>query len=256
MTIKEMGPSSSWRRPFFSFLVDHRDIVIVRTEQVIKRVGEDRLYRQAGLSAHNKDVAAVSLGQRPSSRQVQNIATRKAGLMQGLECSSSSFAPAFQPTISSNRSFSTADKVRKDRPSRSTRVKRAMIWRTYIAIAFSILMFADSVKLAVADKHSLMSTILTEADDGSTVDIAIGASVNVFLKVPPQEIYRTSCLWSKVTTSGGDVLQEVQKAILLPTGVTAASFRAHQPGVVQLRSSRYDCLNGVITGWHVNVRVT
>jgi hypothetical protein len=110
--------------------------------------------------------------------------------------------------------------------------------------------------LPASDAHSSMNINITEAKNGSITNIVVGTNLNVFLKVPSQEIFRDSCLWSKVTASGDAALQEVRKYVLLPTGVTAAFFRAIQPGVVQLRSSRYDCSNGLMIEWRVDVRVT
>ncbi len=133
-----------------------------------------------------------------------------------------------------------------------------MIWCAYATTGFFTTVFIGLflVNSAVADHDSRMDTNLVEANGGSTVEVSVGARLNVFLKVPPQEIYKISCLWSKINSSGDSVLQEVQKAVILPTGVTSASFRALQPGLVQLRSSRYDCSNRVMTEWYVNVRVT
>ena len=108
----------------------------------------------------------------------------------------------------------------------------------------------------VSDVHSPMNINITEAKNGSITNIVVGTNLNVFLKVPSQEIFRGSCLWSKVTALGETALQEVRKYVLLPTGVTAAFFRAVQPGVVQLRSYRYDCSNGLMIEWRVDVRVT
>jgi hypothetical protein len=129
---------------------------------------------------------------------------------------------------------------------------------TYITIALFVLMFggffpANSV---MADDHLAMTANITEENDGSIIDVAVGASLNILLKVPPQEIYKASCLWSKVTTSSDVVLQVVQKAILLPTGITAASFRALRAGIVQLNSSRHNCSTGIMIDWYVTIRVT
>jgi hypothetical protein len=135
---------------------------------------------------------------------------------------------------------------------------KSMNWHTCAIFAFLILLASGffSVDAAVPEPHPLMNTNLTENDDGSTIDILTSANINVFLQVPPEEIYRQSCLWSKIIIAGDDVLQEVRKAILLPTGVTAASFRAIRPGLVQLSSFRYDCFRGLIIDWRVNIRVT
>jgi hypothetical protein len=108
----------------------------------------------------------------------------------------------------------------------------------------------------VSNAQLQMNTNLTEANDGSTVDVAVGMNLNVSLNAPSQEVFKASCLWSKITSSGDAALQELQKYVFLPTGVTAAYFRAVHPGVVQLRSNRYDCATGVMIEWRVDVRVT
>ncbi len=133
-----------------------------------------------------------------------------------------------------------------------------MFRRICAGTALFILTFlgAFSVTLAVAEQSVPMIADLTGANDGSTIEIAVGASVNVILKVPEPEIYKAQCLWSNVIVSGDPVLEEEKKAVLLPTGVTAASFKALRPGAAQLRSSRFDCSKGLTIEWRVNVRVT
>jgi hypothetical protein len=97
--------------------------------------------------------------------------------------------------------------------------------------------------------------ILTRADDNSIIDILTCTNINIFLKVPSSEIYKKACLWSKIIAIGDPALREIKRMVLLPTGVTGGFFRAIRPGLVQLRSSRYDCSSGINVIWHVNIWV-
>lgn len=133
-----------------------------------------------------------------------------------------------------------------------------MNWRINIAAWLLILLGSVIIPVdyEVASAQIQVNTNLTETNDGSTVDVAVGTNLNVLLSVPSQEVFKASCLWSKITNSGDAALQDVQKYVFLPTGVTAAFFRAVHPGLVQLRSNRYDCAKGMIIEWRVDVRVT
>ena len=121
-----------------------------------------------------------------------------------------------------------------------------------------LMVFTSGMPVAnsgVANQSSPINISLGEANDGSTIDVVVGTNLNVFLKVPPQEIYKGSCLWSNITMSGDASLKEIQRKVLLPTGVTAAFFHATRQGLVQLRSDRYDCSRRSIIEWGVSVRV-
>jgi hypothetical protein len=139
-----------------------------------------------------------------------------------------------------------------------TAAKKIMIWRPVrIVLMFLILLTigifeADS---AASNQYSLTNMSLSEANDGSTIDVTVGTNLNVFLGVSPQEVYRTSCLWSNITMPGDTALQKLQRVVLLPTGVTGAFFQAIRPGVVQLKSRRYNCSKELIIESRVNVRV-
>lgn len=113
--------------------------------------------------------------------------------------------------------------------------------------------FADDT--AMSSPCAQKNVNLSERDNGSTIDIGVGTNLNIILKVPPQEVYVHSCLWSGVIASNGGVLRTLQREVLLPTGVTAAFFRAIRPGAVQLRSHRYDCSKRANIEWRVEVRV-
>jgi hypothetical protein len=133
-----------------------------------------------------------------------------------------------------------------------------MIWRPVRIVITFLMVFTTGMSMAnsaVANPYSPINISLSEADDGSTIDVVVGTNLNVFLKVPPQEVYRGSCQWSNITMSGDASLQEIQRKVLLPTGVTAAFFHAIRPGLVQLRSHRYDCSRRSIIEWSVSVRV-
>jgi hypothetical protein len=139
----------------------------------------------------------------------------------------------------------------------SVAYRQWMNWQRYAIFAFVPLLVNGvlSVNAAVPQPHLYVNTNLSENDDGSTIDIFVGANINVLLKVRPEEMYRQPCLWSKISINDGDVLQEVQKPVLLPTGVTQASFRTIHVGIAQLRSNRYDCLKKLMIEWRVNIRV-
>src|SRR5208337_2463615 len=97
---------------------------------------------------------------------------------------------------------------------RALALQSIMLRRVRASIVLFILTCAGvlSVNLAGADESVPMNVSITEANNGSTIDVAIGATVNVFLKVPESEIYKASCLWSNITVSGAAVLQEEKKA--------------------------------------------
>jgi hypothetical protein len=132
---------------------------------------------------------------------------------------------------------------------------------SYYTANFYFLLILLKAGLALADSAnstagSHQSVTLTEANDGASTKIVAGTILNIFLKVPPEEVYKSSCHWSKLRVSHASVLKEIQRAVLLPTGVTAGFFRANQPGVVQIDSFRHNCTTGDVIRWHVEVRVT
>jgi hypothetical protein len=92
-------------------------------------------------------------------------------------------------------------------------------WRYYYlgaALVFTLLGARISVAdEAVADSRWQMTTELTEVNNGSTVDIFVGASLNVLLSVPPKDAYKSDYYWAKITDSDASVLKEVKKAVLL-----------------------------------------
>jgi hypothetical protein len=133
-----------------------------------------------------------------------------------------------------------------------------MTWRPVCTSIIFFIVFANTmsmVTLAVTDPYLPINISLSEINDGSNIDVSVGANLNIFLKVPSQEIYERSCLWSNVTVSGDPALQEVQRAVLLPTGVTGAFFQAIRPGLAELKSHRYDCSRRLTVEWRVGVRV-
>jgi hypothetical protein len=132
-------------------------------------------------------------------------------------------------------------------------------WRYYCpgaALVFILLGAGISIAgPAVADSRWQMTTELTEANNGSTVDMFVGASLNVLLGVPPEDAYKSDCYWAKITGSDVSVLKEVNRAVLLRRGVTAAFFQAIGVGVAELESLRQDGSGGGVIRWHVTVRV-
>jgi hypothetical protein len=133
-------------------------------------------------------------------------------------------------------------------------------WRyCYAGARLVFILLSAGISLAdstATNPRSQMSIQLTEADSGSTVDMAVGASLNIFLDVPSEDAYKSGCYWSKITSSDASILEEVRKAVLLRAGVTAAFFQAVQGGVVELESLRQNCSGGGLMRWHVTVRVT
>jgi hypothetical protein len=103
--------------------------------------------------------------------------------------------------------------------------------------------------------YSNKSIPLTEASNGVSIKIALGAILNIYLKIPPGDVYKSTCHWSKLRVSDETILKEIRRAVLLPAGVTAGFFRASQPGVVQIDSIRHNCSAGGVTRWHVEIRV-
>jgi hypothetical protein len=132
-------------------------------------------------------------------------------------------------------------------------------WRYYYsgaALVFILLGAGFSVAgPAVANSPWRMITELTEANNGSTVDVLVGASLNVLLDVPPEDAYKSDCYWAKITDSDASILKEVNRAVLLRTGVTAAFFQAAEVGVTELESLRQNGSGGGVIRWHVTVRV-
>jgi hypothetical protein len=133
-----------------------------------------------------------------------------------------------------------------------------MICRCARDILFLILLSAE---VPVSDStasgpNSKVTINLTEADNGSSIETVVGANLNIFLKVPSKDLYKSTCYWSKITVSDASVLIEVQKRVLLPTGVTAAFFRMVRPGLAQINSYRSSCSDGEVIRWHVEIRAT
>jgi hypothetical protein len=136
-----------------------------------------------------------------------------------------------------------------EKPSKHHYV-RAILILMFLSVVFSL---ADS---AASNPYSQTNIELTEASNGSTIAIVVGTNLNIYLKVLPEDIYKSTCYWSTITISDASVLQQVHKAVLLPTGVTAAFFKAVRPGLVQLNSFRHNCSDGGVILWHVKLRVT
>jgi hypothetical protein len=133
-----------------------------------------------------------------------------------------------------------------------------MIYHCAPAILILILSSAgmDLADPTNSNPNSQTSIRLTEANSGSSIEIVVGANLNIFLKISSEDIYKSTCYWSKITVSDASVLKEVKRAVLLPTGVTAAFFEAVRPGLAQIDSFRHDCSDGSVIRWHVEVRVT
>lgn len=124
-------------------------------------------------------------------------------------------------------------------------------------ITFSTLIDTGSSAASTTSRPNEPQTIVvTSTDEGSTIDVLIGTSINVYLKVPASEVYKQACRWSKIITTDDVKLQFQKKFVLLPTGVTGGSFKAVRSGMAQLRSTRYDCSSGVNIDWHVDIRIS
>lgn len=139
-----------------------------------------------------------------------------------------------------------------------TMVRKTIAWNCFSMFVIFLMIFTRGlfiINSSLENPYSPTNINLSLANNGSTIDVVVGTNLNVFLKVPPQEIYRSSCLWSGITVHGDASLQKMQIHILLPTGVTAAFFHAIRPGLVQMRSHRYNCSRGSIIEWGVEVRV-
>jgi hypothetical protein len=131
-------------------------------------------------------------------------------------------------------------------------------WRYYYsgaALVFILLGAGFSVAGPTVANSWRMTNELTEANNGSTVDVFVGASLNVLLDVPPEDAYKSDCYWAKITNSDASVLKEVNRAVLLRTGVTAAFFQATEVGVAELESLRQTGSGGGVIRWYVTVRV-
>jgi hypothetical protein len=112
---------------------------------------------------------------------------------------------------------------------------------------------ADSTN---TDPYAQTSIRLTEANNGSSIKIRVGTNVNIFLKTSSEDLYKSACYWSKITVSDALVLKEAHRAVILPTGVTAAFFQTVRPGLVRIESFRRSCSHGGVIRWQVEVRVT
>jgi len=137
------------------------------------------------------------------------------------------------------------------------RQRETMAYRSARVIVILILLIAEIslTDSAISNGYSQTRIDLTEANNGSTLDIVVGTNVDIFLKVLPEDIYKSACYWSKITMTDASALEEVQKVVLLQTGVTAAFFNALRPGLVQLNSFRHNCSDGGVILWHVKLRV-
>jgi hypothetical protein len=118
-----------------------------------------------------------------------------------------------------------------------------------------------SAEMSLADstnssRYSKENINLDETNSGSNIEIVVGANLNIFLNVPSQDLYKSICYWSKINVSDASVLKEVQREVLLPTGVTAAFFQAIRPGLAQIDSFRNNCSDGGVIRWHVEIRAT
>jgi hypothetical protein len=130
----------------------------------------------------------------------------------------------------------------------------------HYARAIPILMWL-SAGMAIADStnsnpNSQTTIHLTEANNGSSIEIVVGTKINIFLKISSEDMYKSACYWSNITVSDASVLKQVQTAVFLPPSVTAAFFQAIRPGLAQIDSFRHDCSDGGVIRWHVEVRVT
>ena len=135
-------------------------------------------------------------------------------------------------------------------------------WRTtdYYSASYIFILLLLSAGMSPAEStntnpDSRTNIRLTEDSSGSSITIRVGANLNIFLKTSSEDIYKSTCYWSKITVSNASVLKEVQKFVLLPTGVTAAFFRAVRPGLVRINSFRHNCSNGGVIRWQVEVLV-
>ena len=137
------------------------------------------------------------------------------------------------------------------------RQRETMAYRSARVIVILILLIAEIslTDSAISNGYSQTRIDLTEANNGSTLDIVVGTNVDIFLKVLPEDIYKSTCYWSKITMTDASALEEVQKVVLLQTGVTAAFFKALRPGLVQLNSFRHNCSDGGVILWHIKLRV-
>ena len=142
----------------------------------------------------------------------------------------------------------------------SDKRNRGLLIAGYVTMQCYLLFALFNSRMALAEPTNLTaysnkSIPLTEASNGASIKVVPGAILNIFLKLPPEEVYKSRCHWSKVTISDASILREIRRAVLLPAGVTAGFFRAIQPGVVQIDSIRQNCSAGGVTRWHVEIRV-
>ena len=81
------------------------------------------------------------------------------------------------------------------------------------------------------------SARITAADDGATVCLSVGATLDVFLTSAPER------MWGPVAESGPALTARPNGIGALALGVTGAFYRADQPGTARLTSSRLACVD-------------
>jgi hypothetical protein len=107
---------------------------------------------------------------------------------------------------------------------------------------------------------------ITYADNGRTLCVRRGTAVQVYLKGTPAN------RWSAIHATGDALTPHANGRLMLPVGVTGASFLAAHPGAAVIRSFQQPCGPGqtpgsqaaqsgtlecgVIIAFHATVKVT
>src|SRR5690242_293914 len=71
-------------------------------------------------------------------------------------------------------------------------------WRSMISSCVFIAALTFPPVLAFPESNQPKMVNLSVLDGGSTTDITVGTTLNVFLRVPEGEIYDARCHWSKI----------------------------------------------------------
>lgn len=79
------------------------------------------------------------------------------------------------------------------------------------------------------------TVVVTEADSGKTVDLPVGARLEVFLHSS------RSNMWSAITVDGAALRPVADGKLALAVGVTGAAYVAEVPGKAHLASNRRLC---------------
>ena len=79
---------------------------------------------------------------------------------------------------------------------------------------------------------------ITDADSGTTICVAVGDQIEVYLHGSPD------AMWSPVVLDGTALSRTANGKGALPIGVTGAFFRANAMGSARLTSSRPPCVGG------------